>query len=31
MEKAYASWIKNLKNKYAVEVNKKELKKMIGL
>jgi sugar/nucleoside kinase (ribokinase family) len=31
MEKAYASWIKNLKNKYAVEVNKKELEKMTGL
>ena len=24
MEKAYASWIKELKNKYAVEINKKE-------
>lgn len=31
MEKAYASWIKKLKNKYAVEINKKELEKMTGL
>ena len=31
MEKAYASWIKKLKNKYAVKINKKELEKMIGL
>ena len=31
MEKAYAAWIKNLKNKYAVEINKKELEKMTGL
>lgn len=31
MEKAYASWIKNLKNKYAVEINKKELEKLTGL
>ena len=31
MEKAYASWIKKLKNKYAVEINKKELEKMIGM
>lgn len=31
MEQAYTSWIKNLKNKYAVEINKKELEKMIGL
>ena len=28
MEKAYALWIKKLKNKYAVEINKKELEKM---
>jgi hypothetical protein len=27
MEKAYASWIKTLENKYAVEINKKELEK----
>lgn len=31
MEKAYTSWIKDLKNKYAVEINKKELEKMTGL
>jgi FKBP-type peptidyl-prolyl cis-trans isomerase (trigger factor) len=31
MEKAYASWIKKLRNKYAVEINKKELEKMTGL
>jgi hypothetical protein len=31
MEKAYAAWIKNLKNKYAVEINKKELEKMTGM
>lgn len=31
LEKAYASWIKQLKNKYAVEINKEELKKMAGL
>ncbi len=31
MEKAYASWIKKLKNKYAIEINKKELEKMTGL
>ncbi len=31
MEKAYASWIKKLKNKYAVQINKKELEKMTGL
>ena len=31
MEKAYASWIKTLKNKYDVEINKKELEKMNGL
>jgi sulfur relay (sulfurtransferase) DsrC/TusE family protein len=31
MEQAYTSWIKNLKNKYAVEINKKELEKMTGL
>ncbi len=31
MEKAYVSWIKKLKNKYAVEINKKELEKMTGL
>ncbi|MGB5991701.1 MAG: SurA N-terminal domain-containing protein [Desulfobacterales bacterium] len=31
MEKAYASWIKKLKNKYAVKINKKELEKMTGL
>jgi FKBP-type peptidyl-prolyl cis-trans isomerase (trigger factor) len=31
MEKAYASWMKKLKNKYAVEINKKELEKMTGL
>lgn len=30
MEKAYALWIKKLKNKYAVEINKKELEKMTG-
>jgi len=27
MEKAYVSWIKTLENKYAVEINKKELEK----
>ncbi len=27
MEKAYASWIEELKNNYAVEINKKELEK----
>lgn len=31
MEKAYASWIKKLKHKYAVEINKKELEKISGL
>lgn len=31
MEKAYASWIKKLKNKYAIEINRKELEKMTGL
>jgi len=31
MEKAYALWIKKLKNSYAVEINKKELEKMTGL
>jgi hypothetical protein len=31
MEKAYGVWIKKLKNKYTVEINKKELKKMIDL
>ena len=31
MEKAYTSWIKKLKKKYAVEINKKELEKMTGL
>jgi FKBP-type peptidyl-prolyl cis-trans isomerase (trigger factor) len=31
MEQAYTSWIKNLKNKYAVEINKKELEKLTGL
>ena len=31
MEKAYALWIKKLRNKYAVEINKKELEKMTGL
>jgi len=31
MEKAYAPWIKQLKNKYAVEINKEEFKKMAGL
>jgi FKBP-type peptidyl-prolyl cis-trans isomerase (trigger factor) len=31
MEKAYASWIKKLKNKYAIEINKKELEKMTRL
>ncbi|MFZ0483699.1 MAG: SurA N-terminal domain-containing protein [Desulfobacterales bacterium] len=31
MEQAYTSWIQNLKNKYAVEINKKELEKMTGL
>ena len=31
MEKAYASWIKKLKNKYVVEINEKELGKMTGL
>jgi len=31
MEKAYVPWIKELKNKYAVEINKKELEKMTGL
>jgi len=30
MEKAYASWMEKLKNKYAVEINKKELEKMTG-
>lgn len=27
MEKAYASWIEELKKNYAVEINKKELEK----
>jgi len=31
MEKAYVPWIKELKNKYVVEINKKELEKMTGL
>jgi parvulin-like peptidyl-prolyl isomerase len=31
LEKAYAPWIKQLKNKYTVEINKEELKKMAGL
>lgn len=31
MEKAYTSWIKKLTDKYAVEINKKELEKMTGL
>jgi FKBP-type peptidyl-prolyl cis-trans isomerase (trigger factor) len=31
LEKAYAPWIKQLKNKYAVEINKEEFKKMAGL
>ena len=31
LEKAYALWIKQLKNKYAVEINKEEFKKMAGL
>lgn len=31
MEKAYALWIKKLKNKYAIEINKNELEKMTGL
>ena len=31
MEKAYALWIKKLKSRYAVEINKKALEKMIGL
>lgn len=31
MEKAYVPWIKKLKNKYVVEINKKELEKMTGL
>ncbi|MDH3356161.1 MAG: SurA N-terminal domain-containing protein [Desulfobacteraceae bacterium] len=31
IEKAYTSWIKKLKKKYAVEINKKELEKMTGL
>lgn len=31
MEKAYTLWMKELKNKYIVEVNKKELEKMTGL
>jgi FKBP-type peptidyl-prolyl cis-trans isomerase (trigger factor) len=31
MEKAYVPWIKKLKNKYGVEINKKELEKMTGL
>jgi len=31
MEKVYAEWIKKLKNKYAVEINKKELEKMTGM
>ena len=31
LEKAYASWIKQLKNKYPVEINKEEFKKMAGL
>jgi hypothetical protein len=31
LEKAYAPWIKQLKNKYPVEINKEEFKKMAGL
>ena len=31
MEKAYAAWIKQLKNKFAVEINKEAFKKMAGL
>jgi len=31
LEKAYTPWIKQLKNKYAVEINKEEFKKMVGL
>jgi FKBP-type peptidyl-prolyl cis-trans isomerase (trigger factor) len=31
MEKAYVLWIKKLKNKCAIEINKKELEKMIGM
>ncbi len=31
MENAYASWIKKLKNKYTIEINKKELQKMAGM
>ena len=31
MEKAYTSWMNELKNKYAFEINKKELEKMTGL
>ncbi len=31
MEKAYESWLKKLKNKYEVKINKKELEKMTGM
>ena len=31
MEKAYAAWIKQLKNKFSVEINKEAFKKMAGL
>jgi hypothetical protein len=31
MEKAYGSWIKKLKNKYEVKINKTALEKMTGL
>ena len=31
LEKAYTPWINQLKNKYSVEINKEELKKMAGL
>lgn len=31
MEKAYTSWIKELRKKYAVKINKKALDKMTGL
>ena len=31
MEKAYASWIEQLKKKYSVEINKEEFNKMAGL
>lgn len=31
MEKAYTSWMEELKTKYTVEINKKQLKKTMGL